>query len=127
MDATRSFALALRIKQSAANGLPSSKGRGCSARSLPYFKYRTFAAAWTLEATADLQWIDVELGDGAAERVAVHTQRLRGFTLVSFVMRQYLNEKALFELAHGFVVGNSTGVHLGHKVIQLAFHLIPLS
>jgi hypothetical protein len=126
MDATRLFALTSRIKQSAANGFRRHK-TDCLPRGLPYFKYRTLSAAWALEAAADLRWIDLKIGDGAAERVAVHAQRLRGFALVSLVMRQYLHEEALFELAHGFIVGNSTGVHLGHKVIQLAFHLIPLS
>lgn len=69
----------------------------------------------------------MQLGDGAAESVAVHAERLRGFALVSLVMGQHFDEKALFEFADGFVVGNATGVHLGHKVIQFPFHLIPLS
>jgi hypothetical protein len=98
-----------------------------SARNLSYFKYRTFATAGTLETAADLRRIDMKVGDGAAERIAVHAESLRGFALVSLVVRQNFDEKALFELAHSLFVGDTAGVHLGDKVIQLAFHVIPLS
>jgi hypothetical protein len=37
-------------------------------------------------------------------------------------MGKHFQQKALFEFADGFIVGDTSGVHLGHKVIQFAFH-----
>ena len=54
--------------------------------------------------------------------VTVHAQLLCGFALVSSVICQHFDEKTLFELAHGFVVGDSTGMHLGYEGIQFTFH-----
>lgn len=97
------------------------------ANGLPYLKYRTFTAAWTLEAAANLAGVDIQLGDGTAEGVAVHAEFLSSLALVSPVMRKHFDEIALFELADGFIVGNAAVMHLGHKDIQFTFHFIPLS
>src|SRR5690348_15995923 len=94
-----------------------------SARDLSYFKYRTFTAAGTLEAAANLRRIDLKLGDGAAERVAVHAKFLGRFALVAPVMRKHFDEVALLEFAHGFVVGDAAVMHLGHKAVQFASHV----
>ena len=90
---------------------------------LPCVEYRTFAARRTLEAGGtNLCRIDGQLGNGAAERVAVHAQLLGSFALISPVMRQHFDKKAPFELPHRLVVGNAAGVHLRHKVFQFTLH-----
>lgn len=105
----------IQDKAGRANGL---------SRDLLYLKYRTLAAAWTLEAAANLRRIDLQFGDGATEGVAVHAEFLGGFALVSPVMGEDFDEVALFEFAHRFFVGNPSAVHLRHEVVKFTSHCI---
>jgi hypothetical protein len=91
------------------------------------FKHWTHGTRRTLEAIANLRWIHVELGDGAAEGIPVHAKLFGGFALVSAMSAKYFKNEALFELADGFVVSDPTGVHLADQAVQLAFHRSPLS
>jgi hypothetical protein len=88
------------------------------------FKQWTHGTWRTLEAIADLGGIHVELSNGAAQGIPVHTKLFGGFALVAAVRGEHFENEPLFELAHGFVVGNPTGVHLADQAVQLAFHRV---
>ena len=64
----------------------------------------------------------MELGDGAAQGIPVHAKLLGGLALVAAMRGKYFKNEALFELADGFVIGDTTGVHLVNQAVQLAFH-----
>ena len=66
----------------------------------------------------------MELRDGAAEGVAVHAELLGSLALVAAVRGEYLQNEALFELTDGFVVSDTTGMHLADQAVQLAFHKV---
>ena len=51
-------------------------------------EYRTFAAWRTLEAGANFGQAQAQLGHGAAQRVAVHTQFFRRLALVAAVRQE---------------------------------------
>ena len=75
-----------------------------------------------LEPIADLGWIDLQLGDDAAERVAMHAQFLRGLTLIALVVRQYDEQVTAFKFPHSLFIGNTTRMHCCYKGFQFAFH-----
>jgi hypothetical protein len=88
------------------------------------FKQWTHGTRRALEAIADLGGVHVELGDSPAQRIPVHTELFGGLALVAAMGGKYLKDEALFELADGFVIGNTTGVHLANQAVQLAFHRV---
>ena len=55
--------------------------------------HRTRAAWRTLHAIAQLAHVNLELGDGAAQRVAVHAQFARRAALVALVLLQNGQDK----------------------------------
>jgi len=80
-------------------------------------------AAWrTFDAVAELADIDLQLGDGAAESVAVHAQFARGAALVAFVLLKNGEDKALLEFPHTLGVKDVAAVHLQNQCFQLIFH-----
>jgi hypothetical protein len=91
-----------------------------------YFKYGTFAPRWALENSSNLRGVQLELGHGAAQGIAVHSEFLSRLALVALVMRKHFQQKAPFEFAHCFGVGDAACVHLTHEVIQFTFHRVPL-
>ncbi len=82
----------LQIRRNA--GLP---GTG-DADNLPALG-RPFARGRPAHAAADLRGVHVELGERAAERIAMHAQFLGCFALVPFVLRQNFKYVPPFELA----------------------------
>jgi hypothetical protein len=76
----------------------------------------------TLEPMANLHGIDIQLGNGAAERVAVHAQLFCRLTLITLMMRKYCKKVTALEFAHSFSIGNAAGMHRCHKGFQFAFH-----
>jgi hypothetical protein len=86
------------------------------------FKQWTHGTRRTLEPVSDLGGIHMQLRDGPAEGVAMHAKLLGSLALVAAVGGKYLKNEALFELTDGFVVGDTTGVHLADQAVQLAFH-----
>jgi hypothetical protein len=66
----------------------------------------------------------VEFCDSAAQGIAVHTELLRSLALIAAMGGKYFQNEALLELTDGFVVGDTTGVHLADQAVQLAFHRI---
>src|SRR6185312_17451535 len=81
---------------------------------------RTLAAGRTAHAVADLRGVHVQLGKGAAERVAVHAQLFGGLALVALVVRKHFEDVTLFELANGFRIWDNGTVHLCDETIQFA-------
>lgn len=79
-----------------------------------------FAHYRAAHAVADLRGVHVELGEGAAQRVAMHPQLGGGLALVALVLREYLEDVAFLELPHGIRVGNTGTVHLGDQGVQFA-------
>jgi len=85
-------------------------------------KWSALTARRPAQSGADQRGIDLQFGQNPAQRVAVHAQFFRRLALVAPVTGQDLEDKPPLEFAHGFVVGDAACVHLGDKVVQLAFH-----
>ena len=83
---------------------------------------RAGAAGWALDAVAELADVDLQFGDGAAERVAVHAEFAGGAALVAFVFLQHGQDETLLEFTHAFGIKNIAAVHLQDKCFQLIFH-----
>jgi len=80
------------------------------------------AAGRTLNAIAQLPDVDLQLGDGAAERIAVHAQFTGGPALVPPVFLKNGQDEALLEFPYAFGVEDVAAVHLKDKCFQLIFH-----
>ena len=80
----------------------------------------TLAAGRPAHAVADLRGVHVELGQGAAEGVAVHAEFFGGLALVALVLRQNFKDVALFELTNGLRVRDAGAVHLRDQTVQFA-------
>jgi hypothetical protein len=85
------------------------------------------AAGRALDAVAELADVNLQLGDGTAEGVAVHAQLAGGAALVAFVFLQHGQDEALLEFTHAFGIKNIASIHLQHKRFQLIFHDASLS
>ena len=79
-----------------------------------------FANGRPAHAAADLRGVQIELGQGAAEGVAVHAKFFGGLALVAFVMREHLKDVTFLELANRLVIGNPGTMHLSNQNIQFA-------
>src|SRR5580658_5949066 len=80
------------------------------------------AAGRALDAVAELADVDFQLGDGAAQGVAMHAQFAGGAALVAFIFLQHGQDETFLELAHAFRIKNIAAVHLQDKRFQLIFH-----
>jgi hypothetical protein len=80
----------------------------------------TFAAGWAAHSIADLRGVHVELGQGAAEGVAVHAELFSGLALVALVFRQHFEDVALFKLTNGLRVRDTGTVHLRDQTVEFA-------
>lgn len=83
---------------------------------------RLFAAYGAAGAIAELADIELELGDGARESIAVHAEFAGGLALIAFVLLKHIHDEALFEFADSFRIKNSTGVHLSYECFKLVLH-----
>jgi hypothetical protein len=80
-------------------------------------------AAWrTARSGAQPLGVKLQLGDGAAESIAVHPKQAGGFALIAFAVLQNGENKAFLEFAHRFRVRDSALVHLHDQSFQLIFH-----
>lgn len=77
---------------------------------------------WTARTIAQLPHINLELGDGAAEGVAVHAQFAGGAALVAFVFLQDGKDELLLEFADRLGIQDVAFVHLHDQSFQLIFH-----
>jgi hypothetical protein len=68
-----------------------------------------------------LRRIHAELGECAAERVAVHAEFFSGFALIAAMTRKNLEDVALLKLAHRVGVDDTSGVHLENEIVEFAF------
>ena len=80
------------------------------------------AAGWALHAIAELADVNLQLGDGAAEGVAVHSQFAGGAALVPFIFLEHGQDETLLEFTHAFGIKNIAAVHLQDECFQLIFH-----
>ena len=92
------------------------------ADSLLYLKYRTLGMRRTLEPMTNLHGIDIQFGNGAAERVAMHAQFFCCLTLIALVVRKYCKKVTALEFTHRFSIRNTASMHRCHKDFQFAFH-----
>jgi hypothetical protein len=81
---------------------------------------RALAAGRPAHAVANLRGVHVELGQSAAEGVAMHAEFFGGFALVALVLCQNFKDVALFELTNGLRVGDAGAVHLRDQAVQFA-------
>ncbi len=72
---------------------------------------------------ADLGGVEVELGERAAEGVAVHAEFIGGLALIALVVREHFEDVALLELAHGIGVRNAGAVHLCDETVKFALQV----
>ena len=75
------------------------------------------------ELAANLSGVEVELGEGAAERVAVHAEFVGGLALVSLVLRKHFEDVAFLELANGIHIGDTGAVHLRNESVEFALQV----
>src|SRR5712675_1637462 len=80
------------------------------------------AARWALGSVAKLPDVDLELIDGAAERVTMHPQLAGGAALVALIFLQNGQDESLLEFAHTLRIENVALVHLQDECFQLIFH-----
>jgi hypothetical protein len=67
-------------------------------------------------------YVEFQLGNSAAERIAVHAQLACGLTLVTLVFLQHGKDESLLELADSFRIKYPALVHLQYQGFQLVFH-----
>jgi len=79
----------------------------------------TSAARRTFDPGPQLPYINLQLGDGATEGVAMHPQLARGAALVSIIFLQHSEDKALLEFPHRFGIKNIAFIHLQDKCFEL--------
>lgn len=101
--------------------------RGCSANCLPLDRSSMRTARRPSRSAAKSLGVKLELGDGAAESIAVHTQLAGSLALVAVAVLQNRQDEFLLELANGFRIRNTASVHLHHQGFQLIFHDASLS
>ena len=70
------------------------------------------AARWTLPAVTEFADINLQLSDGAAQSIAVHSQLARCAALIPLVLFEHSRNKALFEFSDRFGIENVALVHL---------------
>lgn len=78
-------------------------------------------------AIAELTHVKLELGNGAAQGVAMHSQLPRSAALVALVFLENSCNEALFEFSDRFGIKNVALIHLVYECFQLIFHRISLS
>ena len=83
------------------------------------------AGGRTAHATADLCGVEVELGEGAAEGVAMHAKLFGGLALIAFVVREDLEDIAALELPDRLGVVDSGVMHLGDEAVEFALQSCP--
>lgn len=71
-------------------------------------------------AVADLGGVHLELRQGAAERVPMHSKFFSSLALIALVMRENFKDVASFELAKRIGVGDTGAVHLEDQTVQFA-------
>ena len=86
---------------------------------------RPLAGGRATQTAADLCRVQVELGECPAQRVAMHTELLRGLALIASVMRKHLKNIATFELPESVCVGDTGAMHLRDQAVQFALQLCP--
>jgi hypothetical protein len=84
--------------------------------------YEAGAARRTFGAVAKLANVNLQLVDGAAESVAVHSQFAGGAALVAFIFLEHSQYEAFFEFTYAFRIKNVAPVHLQDELFQLIFH-----
>jgi hypothetical protein len=78
------------------------------------------APGWPTHAVANLRSIHIELGEGTAERIAMHAELFSGFALISFVVREHFEDEASLELTNGLRVRDAGAVHLRDQAVHFA-------
>ena len=71
---------------------------------------------------ADALDVELELGDGAAQGVAMHSELARGFALVPVVLLENRDDESFLKFADGFRIQNAALEHLENKCFELVFH-----
>jgi hypothetical protein len=89
---------------------------------LLFYGDRPGAARRAPDSIAQLANVDLQLGDGAAQGIAVHAQFAGGAALVAAVFLQYGEDEAFLEFPYAFSVEDVAAVHLKDKCFQLIFH-----
>ena len=93
-----------------------------SACGFPIHRNGMSAARRPANPTTQTLRIQLQLGNGAAEGVTVHSQLACCLALVSLAVLQYGENKSFFELTNAFRISYAVLVHLQDQSFQLIFH-----
>src|SRR5207247_1417047 len=85
-------------------------------------RHAPFAAHRPPPAISKLPHIEIQLGDGPAEGIAMHTQLPCCLALVAPICIKDVHDEAFFEFAYRFRIEDATGVHLNDECFELLFH-----
>src|SRR5688572_1902504 len=85
-------------------------------------RQRTRAAWWPPGGGPQRAQVELELGDGAAQGVAVHSQFARRPALIAAILLQDRHDEALLKLTHRLGIQDSASVHLLDECFELVFH-----
>jgi hypothetical protein len=97
--------------------------RGCSSSARLFFDGESMGAARrTAPSVAQGFGVELELGNSAAEGVAVHAELAGSLALVPVAVLQDRENELLLEFADGFGIGNTASVHVHNQSFQLIFH-----
>jgi hypothetical protein len=72
---------------------------------------------------ANLGGVEVELGESAAEGVAMHAKFIGCLALIPLMVREHFEDVAPLELPHGVRVGDAGGVHLRNETVKFALQI----
>ncbi len=78
---------------------------------------RADGARRTAQTALDLRGVHVELGERAAQGIAVHAEFFSGFTLIASMTGENFRDVTLLEFAHCIGVGDACCVHLEDEMI----------
>jgi len=98
------------------------KGRAPLTHSLSFRRQAMRATGRASSPIAQCLGVELKIGDGAAESVAVHAQLARSLALIPVAVLQNCENELLSEFADRFGIRDTTPVHVHNQGFQLIFH-----
>ena len=71
--------------------------------------------------------IYLQIGDGSAQCIAMHSEFVRCLALISFLLLQDHQHECFLELTEGLIESYAGAVHLFHNTLELSLHNLLLT
>ena len=71
--------------------------------------------------------IYLQIGNGSAQCIAMHSELVRRLALISFFLLQDHQHECLLELTEGVIESYASAVHLFHNTLKLSLHHLLLT